>query len=45
MLQVIDVSDVPGPQGFGGVAGHYYWYSNDWVMTDVLVTFRWQMTR
>lgn len=43
-IQVIDVSDVPGPQGFGGFAGHYYWYSNDWVMTDVLVTFRWQIS-
>src|SRR5687768_9731865 len=43
-IQVIDVSDVPGPQGFGGFGGHYYWYSNDWVMTDVVVTFRWQIT-
>jgi esterase/lipase superfamily enzyme len=43
-IQVIDVSDVPGPQGFGGVAGHYYWYSNDWVMTDVVVSFRWQIS-
>jgi esterase/lipase superfamily enzyme len=43
-IQVIDVSDVPGPQGFGGVAGHYYWYANDWVMTDVVVNFRWQIS-
>jgi esterase/lipase superfamily enzyme len=43
-IQVIDVSDVPGPQGFGGFGGHYYWYSNDWVMTDVLVSFRWQIS-
>jgi esterase/lipase superfamily enzyme len=43
-IQVVDVSDVPGPQGFGGLGGHYYWYSNDWVMTDVLVSFRWQIS-
>jgi len=43
-IQIIDVSDVPGPQGFGGVAGHYYWYANDWVMTDVVVAFRWQLS-
>ena len=43
-IQVIDVRDVPGPQGFGGVAGHYYWYANDWVMTDVVVNFRWQIS-
>jgi len=43
-IQVVDVSDVPGPQGFGGFGGHYYWYSNDWVMTDVLVSLRWQIS-
>jgi esterase/lipase superfamily enzyme len=43
-IQVIDVSDVPGPQGFGGLGGHYYWYTNDWVMTDILVGFRWQIS-
>ncbi|HSI32941.1 MAG TPA: alpha/beta hydrolase [Tepidisphaeraceae bacterium] len=43
-IQVIDVSDVPGPQGFGGLGGHYYWYTNDWVMTDVLVGCRWQIS-
>ena len=43
-IQVVDVSDVPGPQGFGGLGGHYYWYTNDWVMTDILVSFRWQIS-
>ena len=43
-IQIIDVSDVPGPQGFGGLGGHYYWYTNDWVITDILVGFRWQLT-
>jgi esterase/lipase superfamily enzyme len=43
-IAVIDVSDVPGPHGFGGLGGHYYWYSNPWVMTDVVVSFRWQIS-
>lgn len=43
-IQVIDVSDVPAPNGLSSMAGHYYWYSNEWVMTDILVGFRWQIT-
>jgi len=43
-IQVIDVSDVPGPKGLSTLAGHYYWYTNDWIMTDILVGFRWQIT-
>jgi esterase/lipase superfamily enzyme len=42
-IQVVDVTDVPDTPGFGGL-GHYYWYANDWVMTDVLVNFRWQIS-
>jgi esterase/lipase superfamily enzyme len=42
-LQVIDVSGVPGPHSAGGFGGHGYWYANDWIMTDVLVGFRWQI--
>jgi esterase/lipase superfamily enzyme len=43
-LQVIDVSDVPGAHASGvGFGGHGYWYANDWVITDVLVGFRWQI--
>jgi len=43
-LQVVDVTDVPGPHAVGGgFGGHGYWYANDWIMTDLLVTFRWQI--
>jgi esterase/lipase superfamily enzyme len=44
-LQVIDVSDVPGPHASGGgFGGHGYWYANSWIMTDLLVMLRWQVT-
>jgi esterase/lipase superfamily enzyme len=43
-LQVVDVTDVPGPHAAGGgFGGHGYWYANDWIMTDLLVAFRWQI--
>jgi esterase/lipase superfamily enzyme len=43
-LQVVDVTDVPGPHAVGGgFGGHGYWYANDWIMTDLLVAFRWQI--
>ena len=43
-LQVVDVSDVPGPHASGGgFGGHGYWYANSWIMTDLLVTLRWQV--
>ena len=42
-IQVIDVTGVPETTEFGGL-GHYYWYANDWIMTDVLVNFRWQIS-
>lgn len=42
--QVIDVTDVPGPHAsLGGLAGHGYWYANDWILTDLLVTLRYQL--
>jgi hypothetical protein len=40
---VIDVSDVPGPHTAGGFGGHSYCYANDWIMTDLLVAFCWQI--
>src|SRR4051812_11817022 len=44
-LQVIDVSDVPGPHASGGgFGGHGYWYANSWIMTDLVVMLRWQVT-
>ena len=42
-LQVVDVTDVPGPHEAEGMGGHGYWYANDWVLTDLLVSFRWQI--
>jgi hypothetical protein len=43
-LQMIDVTDVPGPHAAsGGIGGHGYWYANDRIMTDVLVSLRWQV--
>ena len=43
-LQVVDVSNVPGPHASsGGLKGHGYWYANDRIMTDLLVTLRWQI--
>jgi esterase/lipase superfamily enzyme len=42
-IQVVDVTDVPGPHSAGGFGGHGYWYANDWIMTDLLVDFRWQI--
>jgi len=43
-LQVVDVSDVPGPHASGGgFGGHGYWYANSWIMTDLIVMLRWQV--
>jgi esterase/lipase superfamily enzyme len=39
-LQVIDVSDVRGAHEAGGMAGHGYWYANDWISTDITVSLR-----
>jgi esterase/lipase superfamily enzyme len=43
-LQVVDVTNVPGPHASsGGLKGHGYWYANDRIMTDLLVILRWQI--
>ena len=43
-LQVVDVTNVPGPHAAaGGFGGHGYWYANDRIMTDLLVILRWQI--
>jgi esterase/lipase superfamily enzyme len=39
-FQAIDVTDVRGPHEMGGMAGHGYWYANDWISTDVLLSLR-----
>jgi esterase/lipase superfamily enzyme len=43
-LHVIDVSDIPGAHQSGGMAGHGYWYANEWVMSDILMIFRWTLS-
>jgi esterase/lipase superfamily enzyme len=39
-LNGIDVADVPGAHKMGGSRGHGYWYANDRIATDVLVSLR-----
>ena len=39
-LQVIDVSDVRGAHEMGGMRGHGYWYANEWISTDVMLSLR-----
>jgi esterase/lipase superfamily enzyme len=39
-LQVVDVSDVRGAHEMGGMKGHGYWYANDWVSTDIVLSLR-----
>jgi esterase/lipase superfamily enzyme len=39
-FQAINVSDVRGVHEMGGMRGHGYWYANDWISTDVLLSMR-----
>lgn len=39
-FQAIDVTDVRGSQEMGGIRGHGYWYANEWISTDVLLSLR-----
>jgi esterase/lipase superfamily enzyme len=39
-LQAIDVSDVRGAHEMGGMRGHGYWYANEWISNDVLLSLR-----
>jgi esterase/lipase superfamily enzyme len=39
-LQAIDVSDVRGAHEMGGMKGHGYWYANDWISTDIILSLR-----
>lgn len=39
-LQAIDVTEVRGAHEQGGMRGHGYWYANDWISTDVLLSLR-----
>lgn len=42
-LYAIDVTDVRGAHEMGGMAGHGYWYSNEWIATDVLLSLRYPL--
>jgi esterase/lipase superfamily enzyme len=39
-LHGIDVTDVRGAHEMGGMAGHGYWYANEWIATDVVLSLR-----
>jgi len=39
-LHGIDVTDVRGAHEMGGMTGHGYWYANDWISTDVILSLR-----
>lgn len=39
-LQGVDVTDVRGAHEMGGMRGHGYWYSNEWIANDVLLSLR-----
>jgi len=39
-LQGVDVTDVRGAHEMGGMRGHGYWYANEWIATDVLLSMR-----
>ena len=43
-FQAIDVSSVRGAHEMGGgMKGHGYWYANDWISTDILLSMRYQL--
>ncbi len=42
-LHAIDVTDVRGAHEMGGMKGHGYWYANEWIATDVLISLRYPL--
>ena len=36
----VPVTDVRGAHEMGGMRGHGYWYSNEWIATDVVLLLR-----
>jgi len=39
-FEVVDVTDVRGAHEMGGMKGHGYWFANEWISTDVLLSMR-----
>jgi esterase/lipase superfamily enzyme len=39
-LQAVDVTDVRGAHEIRGMSGHGYWYANEWIANDVLLSLR-----
>ena len=39
-FQAVDVTDVRGAHELGGMRGHGYWFANDWISSDVLLSLR-----
>ena len=39
-FQGINVTDVRGAHEMGGIRGHGYWYANEWIANDVLLSLR-----
>ncbi len=42
-LHGIDITDVRGAHEMGGIRGHGYWYANEWVANDVLLSLRYPL--
>ncbi len=39
-FEVVDVTNVRGAHEMGGMKGHGYWFANEWISTDVLLSMR-----
>src|SRR3954451_2960271 len=42
-FEAINVTDVRGAHEMTGIRGHGYWYANEWIVTDVVLSLRFQI--
>ncbi len=42
-FEAVNVTDVRGAHEMSGIKGHGYWYSNEWIATDVVMLLRFQI--
>jgi esterase/lipase superfamily enzyme len=42
-FEAINVTDVRGAHEMTGIRGHGYWYSNEWIVTDVMMLLRFRI--